>query len=369
MFTTTIILTLGAIGQLQPAVAEKEAMTPFDRRTTWLRRHVQRELGAPFALHETDHFLVFYDRHRMWAQRRGQLLERTYDVYHRAMREAGWEVHPIGEKLVCVLFFDRRDFGAYAGRTDRIEGKWQNGYYSRSTNRIAFFNDLSGTASSQLSGRIGRNRAQLDRMRLRLQRTQRPTQPAEHANLQASVQSLQRQIEADTMRQSLIVQRANQTKTTHEAAHQLAFNSGLQRRDAAYPFWVTEGLATSFEALDLGKPFGPGHPNARRHRTLDHAARRGKLVPLARLLAAFEAPAHDDRLRELMYAQSWGLFRFLFQRKPAELHGYIQALTRRRWAPEQDDPLKHFESFFGPVQQVEALLIEDLLEGPAPKKQ
>ena len=37
----------------------------------------------------------------------------------------------------------------------------------------------------------------------------------------------------------------------HEAVHQLAYNSTLQRRMADNPYWVSEGLATYFESPDL----------------------------------------------------------------------------------------------------------------------
>ena len=37
----------------------------------------------------------------------------------------------------------------------------------------------------------------------------------------------------------------------HEACHQIAFNTGLQTRLGDYPLWVSEGIATFFEATDL----------------------------------------------------------------------------------------------------------------------
>ena len=68
-------------------------------------RSIQRELGPDFVALATDHFLVFHDRHRAWAQGRARVLEHAHDRFYGAMKAASWRVEPLRQRLACVLFY------------------------------------------------------------------------------------------------------------------------------------------------------------------------------------------------------------------------------------------------------------------------
>src|SRR5690606_31731957 len=76
---------------------------------------------------------------------------------------------------------------------------------------------------------------------------------------------------------------AGARRTTHEVAHQLAFDSGLQRRGVMYPLWVAEGLATTFE-VEVGGVMGPGQDNPVRRHRLEEAYASSSLLPIETLI-------------------------------------------------------------------------------------
>ena len=319
------------------------------------RRQILRELGPSFSLHDTDHFLVFHDTQRDWATQRGRLLEKSHDQFYTTMQQAGWPVRPLRRRLVCVLFHDRKRFSEYARSTDRLLEHWPNGYYSSSTNRIAFYNDATSAELRKFGASIQRQQNRLDQLYLRLQDTPGPAQPARRGAIEAQNQSLQRQLEGQRRQQWLIVERANAAKTTHEAVHQLAFNSGLQKRGVAYPFWMVEGLATNFESRDLNRPFGLGVDNPTRRTMLRRAAQRGELVPLGQLVVIVKPAKQSNAQRNTLYAQAWGLFRYLFERRRPQLLQLFRFHATVHGGQVGPEALRQaFADAFGPLEAVEA---------------
>jgi hypothetical protein len=140
---------------------------------------------------------------------------------------------------------------------------------------------------------------------------------------------------------------------THELAHQLAFNSGLQRRDATYPFWLTEGLATNFEA-DSPNSVGLGREDSHYRQRLIEAKAGGRLIPLERFVGMTDWTAGLGSATRDAYAQSWGLFHFLLQSHPGELKKYLAELSPL-WLPQQnaESLRRRFIAVFGPVKPLE----------------
>ncbi len=94
---------------------------------------------------------------------------------------------------------------------------------------------------------------------------------------------------------------------THEMTHQLAYNSGLQKRGVMYPLWVSEGLATFFEgsALPQWDPIG----NTARRRTLAKLHAGGALLSL-RELSVLAAPMRSVARRPMSMPSAGGFLRF-----------------------------------------------------------
>lgn len=133
---------------------------------------------------------------------------------------------------------------------------------------------------------------------------------------------------------------------THEMTHQLAYNSGLQKRGVMYPLWVSEGLATFFEgsALPQWDPIG----NTARRRTLAKLHAGGALLSL-RELSVLAGPDALGCSPADVYAQCWGLLAFLLTHHPDELSAYLGDLAtspvgRRSSVTLRRDFVRHFGS-------------------------
>ena len=146
--------------------------------------------------------------------------------------------------------------------------------------------------------------------------------------------------------------RLDLTRLTHELAHQLAFNSGIQKRGVMYPFWVSEGLATNFE---FDWPTGPSLDRCNTVRcacVLDTRV-AGELVPFEQFIVQAKVPA-DTRVSRRHYAQAWAFFQFIMTERPRELRTYVRRLAKQPPGPrEANTILAEFTEAFGPLEAVE----------------
>lgn len=140
---------------------------------------------------------------------------------------------------------------------------------------------------------------------------------------------------------------------SHEAAHQIAFNCGILRRGVVYPFWVSEGLATSFEYTGPEAPQSlPPNP-ARRAGILRQLA-SGSLLPVDRFLLLTQVPPSLYAKTSDLYDQAWALFRFLLHEHPQALRAYLEELSLNAWIPPTDEKQRAaFERAFGDIGAIE----------------
>lgn len=283
-------------------------------------RSVDR-LRSRFSTHATERFMVMYATSDAWAAEVGTLLEQTHDQFYACLGGAGFDLMRPDGRLVCLWFASREAFDRYAWSVDRADMSWSDGYYSAKTNRVALFHQAAGGdyagdhADSKLVS-------------------------AAHVAPQRSDHEKNRRGRG---------RRIDVAKTTHEAAHQLAFNSGLQRRGVIYPLWASEGLATNFEADAAGR-MGPCADNTVRRHRLVTARERGKLLPLEQLITLTDVSIDPPRAPRVLYAEAWGFFRFLFQERPESLAAYYEALAKLNegWRPAHV-LRREFVEAFGPI--------------------
>lgn len=282
-----------------------------------------RNLGEEYAAYSTERFRV-YSTEEAWAHQVMTLLERTHDRFYDSFTSGGFDPEPIGERLVFLWFSDRDAFDDYALRADRADMSWSEGYYSARTNRVALVHQGGG----------GRTTA---------------TAVAAMEDARAHAAAMERGSEHDPRPRLGSEYRLDIAKTTHEAAHQLAFNSGLQKRGVMYPVWVSEGLATNFE-IGLSGEFGLEADNPVRRRRLVGTWERGGLIPLRELIVTTVVTTTAPWTPSELYAQSWGFFRFLFQERRGELVRYLDALDQldRGWRDERT-LVREFNAAFGSV--------------------
>jgi hypothetical protein len=151
---------------------------------------------------------------------------------------------------------------------------------------------------------------------------------------------------------------ANIGTIMHETAHQLSFNGGMLNRAGDVPVWLAEGLACYCEPTENGVWLGLGEPNPDRLKSLAGALALDKHFSLRDLVSS------DAWLRAnpggpgvlVGYAESWALFRLLFEVRPQALRAYL-ALIYSRKTP--DHRLTDFGECFGPdLGRLEARLEE-----------
>lgn len=272
----------------------------------------------------SEHFLMLHDTDDSAAQDRLGLLERTRERFFDAFEKAGFKPRHDHGALVCVLFDDRRDFDRYALEFDRADMSWSRGYYSARTNRVALLrwhDPVIQLASAQ---------------------------PAEQASTPASYP-------IDAAESPGLWLDTSFASVTHEAAHQLAFSAGLQKRGVMYPLWASEGLASNFELASPDQPFGPEYDNPVRRRHLVESLARGQLIPFDRFIVTTRVPAGDPDQINTIYAQAWSVFRYLFTHHTPNLRAYLARLHRLDPGARDEHELRaEFVAAFGPVHQVEA---------------
>ncbi len=149
----------------------------------------------------------------------------------------------------------------------------------------------------------------------------------------------------------------------HEAIHQLAFNCNLQRRSRSYPFWFTEGLASSFETGEPRHAFGPLIEQPETDEAVRAASERGALVPIEELVAITDASGLQSEDASVIYSQSNSLFRYLFRFERENVAAYARAL----WSSEGGDRdgaahAKLFREHFGDPSSLERKWVKRAVE-------
>lgn len=156
-------------------------------------------------------------------------------------------------------------------------------------------------------------------------------------------------------------------RISHELAHQLAFDSGLQTRGVMYPVWLAEGLAANFESP--GEELRYLGPNGARARRLARLAREGGLLPLAELAAMTETHDLPREARIDLYAQAWGFYRFLAETRDKDLSAHFRNLSALAPGPRPAGDLRaELVASFGPIEALDRAWRSWLRHGlPAPR--
>jgi hypothetical protein len=288
-----------------------------------LKMTLRIQVGDGCQIRETPHWLIAHNADPQWVDGAAEMLERTHDLFFEQFRKAGFNPQPLGQKLVCVLLGKQEAFAQYLERVrdvadqsppteqavpnaGKVKPRVGLGSYSEHTNRIQMC-DIRDIVPPAAQTRLGTD-----------------------------------------------LERQNVARISHEAAHQLSFNTGVLKQHAGYPTWLGEGLATNFEFSDADKPFGPLTANlSPRADRLRQFCADGKLLPLRQIVTMSPYEAHQPANKGPVYIEGWGLFRFLFTEHPQQLKQYITALTDRPRGPvRRSEVLATFESAFGPSDEL-----------------
>lgn len=258
----------GRIWTIQPEAilssdTDEKPVVPIDDAE--MGRRLLEELPAGFFVYQTTHYVIVHNTNESYVRWVGSLFEQLHRGFFTYWKNLGWELPDTTYPMVALVFANRESYDAYAVADVGEAARATIGYYNLETNRMTTFN----------------------------------------------VPNVERNI----------------ATVIHEATHQLAYNTGLQKRFADNPMWVSEGMAVFFESPDFSNPRGwrsIGKVNSvnlqRFHR---YAPRRGA-ESLTTLLA------DDTRFRQEAsmadaYSEAWALTYFLIRTKKKE---YIQFLKK-----------------------------------------
>lgn len=269
---------------------------------------LRREVGES-TMQSSAHFVFVAPRPSPELPQIAQLLERTHGTFFEVFGGMKDRLAPIKAPLVWMVFDGRSEYEDYAQTADGMDMSWSKAYYSAQTNRVAIAIQNEGDRAANGDTTSG-------------------TTTSAAATPLANNEKLFAQI-------------------THEAGHQLAFNSGLQARGVMYPLWASEGLATNFE-LDSDGKLGPTASNPLRSRHLAAASADKRLLPLEQWVGYSRVPVGRPAQINAVYSQSWAFFRFLYEHRRDQLHDYLAHMARQQPGRRTEEALKkEFVRFFG----------------------
>jgi hypothetical protein len=285
---------------------------------------------------------VLSDCDEQAAQMQAEAMEDTYLLYYRNMAAIGLRPMPPANRLVCVLFEKFDDYTDFLRQFEGIQNSWAGGFYSWRTNRASFFQDRDNPAFKEVREKIAELEASNKELHGKMEQLG-DGETAKRLKIQDQLKHNSAALADINTRLNYAGRISTLSKTRHEAAHQLLFNSGVQKRGKAYPFWLAEGLAMLFESVDKEGRAGPSLVNGYRLATYRRLQKNNELIPLADLL--HHSPKDDDGAEVVAgrYAQAWGVMHYLWNKHPAHLAAYLKAMEERE-EPEWD---KLFELYFG----------------------
>ncbi|MBQ15693.1 MAG: hypothetical protein CMJ65_01075 [Planctomycetaceae bacterium] len=287
---------------------------PFQPYTTrelgsHLATELKQSVGPDLLITTTRHYTIVSSADPRYARWCGLLFERLRTAFVTYWKGRGLALAEPEFPMVAIVLKNRDEFNRFAKRDAGLDSTQAVGYYSMLTNRIVLY-DLAAVPGRPPAGTA-----------------------------------------AEIQRRLATAPRAIAT-VVHEAAHQVAFNSGLHRRLADNPLWLAEGMAVFFETPDLRSRTGwrtVGQVNrprlARFVEFVRQRRRPGSLKSLVTVDRRFrDAPSEIDA-----YAEAWALSYYLMRARRKQYLAYLKTIAAKpllRWdTPEvrQAD----FEAAFG----------------------
>lgn len=240
------------------------AMSPIDADEA--AKRMLAELPPGFRVYKTAHYVICHNTPDFYVEWVGSLFEQAYAGFYSFWKNKGRQLEENRFPLTAIVFADQASFAQFARPElgDMVDSVI--GYYNLQSNRMLTY----------------------------------------------YLQNAERRV----------------ATIVHEAVHQLSYNSGLQRRMADNPYWVSEGLATYFETPDgsargwrtIG---GVNQVNLGRFHNYLPNRPADSLVTLLRDDARFRNPAEANAA----YAEAWALNYFLLRTKRKEYIAYLKMLS------------------------------------------
>lgn len=288
-WTDTTMTLLGRDGQLYhfaPGQAKQAKRTAPDFHgytSEEMRSRLYEEFGRRFEFTSTGHYLVAHPRGErgVWADR----FEEMYRSFVRYFRVRGFEPNEPPYPLVAVVFGNRSEYQRYVENSKSGAPSGALGHYEPRTNRVYLYDQSSAGGDD----------------------------------------------------------RWDETASTvvHEATHQTAYNVGVHTRFAQGSRWISEGLATMFEARGVhdARSYDRGDSRINHGRLADYLHDVAPNQPLGPIQAFIASDQPFERTPIPAYANAWALSFFLSETRPQQYAEYLSLTAERplftEYRPEQ----------------------------------
>lgn len=294
--TMTLLGRDGRLHEFAPSQAKQAKRTAPKFRgysSEEMRQRLYEEFGTRFDFTSTNHYLIAHPRgeRQEWSDR----FEQLYRSFVRYFRVRGFTPTEPPYPMLAVVFGNRSEYQRYVATSSSGAPTGALGHYEPRSNRVYLYDQSSAGGDD----------------------------------------------------------RWDETAATviHEATHQTAYNVGVHTRFAVGPRWVSEGLATMFEARGVhdARSYDRGDSRINRGRLYDFkrdVLPSQPLGPIATFIASDQA---FDRTPILAYAQAWALTFFLSETRPQQYAQYLELTAARPlfsdYAP--DERVSDFRRVFG----------------------
>lgn len=243
--------------------------TPFEAiDSKEMQRRLLAEMPRGFEIHATANYVLCHNTSDRYVQWVGSLFEQLHRGFYAYWKNQRWALPEAKFPLVALVFANRESFQEYAKHELGSSVDGVIGYYNLETNRMTTY---------------------------------------DMPNPERKVATI-----------------------IHEATHQLAYNSGLQKRFADNPMWVSEGLAVFFESPDFTNPRGwrtIGRVNTVNLQRFRRYLGNRPADSLTTLLADDRRFRRGATMTDA-YAEAWALNYFLLKTRRSEYVDYLQRLSK-----------------------------------------
>ncbi len=334
-------------------------------KTIDIRNQLRREFGRGWEITSTGHYLVCAPKGR--ARSFAKSFEDLYRSFRSYFSRRGFQLPQPEFPMVAVVYPTVNEFAANCAKDGVRYVPGLKGYYHRLTNRTNLFESGNGnlaaatpeeTTGHGLPSSLASRRGAVTfedvwgpTIAIRIWGGVSRTSPEGSSGAlsgpsfsppgQAFNQPGGR-LAAPDFRGPLWdgnVQADLKNTIVHEATHQVAYNLGLHSRIGDNPKWITEGLATMFEAEGTRKNTGGKQPKQRLNqerfeRFAEYVQRRRKPGSLAKFIMSnrlFKSNVLDA------YAQAWAVTFFLAETRSSKHSKFLKTVSAR-------DPMKPYSA-------------------------
>ncbi len=302
-------MTMIPIQDIQAAKTVAKGFT--SQKSHEIRDQLQSEFGNKYQVSVTTHFVVVHPPGdaQIWAMP----FEKLYQRYQNYFGSRGFNLDEPTFPMVAVVLKTRDEFDRFLANYHEANENVL-GYYSPRSNRIISYDQTGGKAKDE------------DWF-----------------------------FTVDTI--------------VHEATHQSAFNTGLHTRFAPNPRWISEGLATMFEA--------PGVQNSMYFSKQKDRINHGRLENLRtmyekdfvteKMIASMVGSDDIFRVNPAgAYALAWGLTFYLAEREPEKYAAFLRAdgLREDFHTYEGRERLVNFIRKFGKISHLHPKLKTFIMDLP-----